>query len=100
MSKLSPRDAMMAKYLAQAAKSKHENRMVFNHICIRVEDLDAAVSLFRESFGIDGFLSPGGEVTSAIEVEGARMNKISNKVTPGIPVELIEIEDSHAASGF
>ena len=61
MSKLGPMDAMMAKYLAQAAKSKRENRMVFNHICIRVEDLDAAVSLFRESFGIDGFLSPGGE---------------------------------------
>jgi catechol 2,3-dioxygenase-like lactoylglutathione lyase family enzyme len=152
-------DAMMAKYLAQAKKSKRENRMIFNHVCIRVEDLDAAVNLFRESFEIDGFLSPGGEtfdeekeyrvawldehdiyleisqfekpqqigydtgvgqpighlseigffvpdmneamdqlrrqgweVTSAIEVEGARMKKISNKVTPGIPVELIDYE--------
>ena len=42
MSKLNPMGAMMAKYLAQAKKSKRENRMIFNHVCIRVEDLDAA----------------------------------------------------------
>jgi catechol 2,3-dioxygenase-like lactoylglutathione lyase family enzyme len=159
MSKPDLMDAMMAKYLVQAKKSKRENRMIFNHVCIRVEDLDAAVDLFRESFGIDGFLSPGGEtfdqekefrvawlddhnmylelsefekaqtigydtgvgqaighlseigffvpnmekamdklrpqgweVTSAIEVEGAKMYKISNLQTPGIPVELIDYE--------
>jgi catechol 2,3-dioxygenase-like lactoylglutathione lyase family enzyme len=152
-------ETMMAKYLAQAKKSKRENRMIFNHICIRVEDLDAAVDLLRESFGIEDFLSPGGEtfeqeeefrvawlddhnmylelskfeqpqkigydtgvgqpighlseigffvpdmekamddlgpkgweVTSAIEAEGARMYKISNRLTPGIPVELIDFE--------
>lgn len=167
MSKLNPMGAMMAKYLAQAKKSKRENRMIFNHVCIRVEDLDAAARLFEESFGIDGFLSPGGEtfdeekefrvawlddhdmyleisqfdkpqqigydtgvgqpighlseigffvpdmnkamdqlspqgweVTSAIEEGWASMKKISNKVTPGIPVELIEVEDSRAASDF
>jgi catechol 2,3-dioxygenase-like lactoylglutathione lyase family enzyme len=152
-------ESMMAKYIAQAKKSKHENRMIFNHVCIRVEDLDAAVDLFRESFGIKGFLSPGGEtfdqeeefrvawlddhnmylelsrfekdqaigydtgvgqpighlseigffvpdmekamedlgpkgwqVTSSIETEDAKMYKISNRVTPGIPVELIDFE--------
>ena len=156
---MSKMEAMFAKYVAQAKKSKRENRMIFNHVCIRVEDLGAAVDLFRDSFGIDGFLSPGGEtfdqekefrvawlddhdmylelsefesaqtigydtgvgqpighlseigffvpnmekameklgrqgwqVTSAIEVEGARMYKISNLQTPGIPVELIDYE--------
>ncbi|MGD8890126.1 MAG: VOC family protein [Desulfobacterales bacterium] len=52
--------AMMTKYLARAKKSKRENRMIFNHICIRVEDLDAAEKLLCESFGIDGFLRPKG----------------------------------------
>jgi catechol 2,3-dioxygenase-like lactoylglutathione lyase family enzyme len=152
-------ETMFAKYVAQAKKSKRENRMIFNHVCIRVEDLDAAVDLFRDSFGIDNFLSPGGEtfdqekefrvawlddhdmylelsefeseqnigydtgvgqpighlseigffvpdmerameklrplgweVSSAIEVDGAKMYKISNLRTPGIPVELIDYE--------
>jgi catechol 2,3-dioxygenase-like lactoylglutathione lyase family enzyme len=53
-------DDMMAKYLAQAKKAKRENRMIFNHVCIRVEDLDAAEKLLQESFGIDGFVAPGG----------------------------------------
>lgn len=52
---------MMSKYLAQARKSRRENRMIFNHICIRVEDLDATERLLSESFGIEGFLRPGGE---------------------------------------
>jgi hypothetical protein len=34
----------------------------------------------------------GWEVTSAIETEDAKMYKISNHVTPGIPVELIDFE--------
>jgi catechol 2,3-dioxygenase-like lactoylglutathione lyase family enzyme len=53
-------DDMMSKYLAQAKRSKPENRMIFNHVCIRVEDLDRAEELLCNSFGIDGFLSPGG----------------------------------------
>ena len=52
---------MMSKYLAQARKSKRENRMIFNHVCIRVEDIDEAERLLVESFGLDGFLRPGGE---------------------------------------
>lgn len=54
-------DDMMSKYLAQARKSKREQRMIFNHVCIRVEDIDAAERLLCESFGLDGFLRPGGE---------------------------------------
>lgn len=54
-------DALMGKYLAQARRSKREDRMIFNHICIRVEDLDATEQLLRDSFGLEGFLSPGGE---------------------------------------
>jgi catechol 2,3-dioxygenase-like lactoylglutathione lyase family enzyme len=54
-------EAMMGKYLAQARRSKREDRMIFNHICIRVEDLDAAEQLLCDSFGLEGFLSPGGE---------------------------------------
>lgn len=52
---------MMSKYLAQARKSKRENRMIFNHVCIRVENIDEAEHLLAESFGLDGFLRPGGE---------------------------------------
>ena len=55
-------EAFLAKYMNLAKKSKRENRMVFNHICIRVEDIDAAENLMRESFGITGFVRPGGLV--------------------------------------
>lgn len=149
----------MARYLQLARQSKTENRMVFNHVCIRVDDLDAAERLLCDSFGLDAFLRPGGEtfdqereyrvswladnnmyleiscfdgeqqigydtgvgqpighlseigffvpdmdraiadlstkgwdVTSSIEMEGARMFKINNALTPGIPVELIDYE--------
>lgn len=54
-------DDMMSKYLAQAKKAKRENRMIFNHVCIRVENLDEAERLLVDSFGLDGFLRPGGE---------------------------------------
>lgn len=152
-------DDFMSKYLALAKKSKREDRMIFNHLCIRVEDIDAAEKLICESFGIASFLRPGGEtfdqerefrvawlednnmyleiseftdtqkigydtgvgqpighlseigffvpsmdralddlskrgwrVTSSIEIEGARMFKINNEQTAGIPVELIDFE--------
>ena len=40
----------------------------------------------------------GWEVTSRIEIEGAKMYRINNPKTPGIPVELIDYqaEDSQA----
>ena len=51
----------MSRYATLAKKSKHENRMIFNHLCIRVEDINAAEQLLCESFGTDSFLRPGGE---------------------------------------
>lgn len=152
-------DSFMSRYLALAKQSKEENRMIFNHVCIRVEDIDKAESLLRDSFGLDSFLRPGGEtfdsekefrvawlddnnmylelsefdeqqkigydtgvgqpighlseigffvpamdkaledlgqigwkVASKIEIEGAKMYKINNPGTPGIPVELIDYQ--------
>jgi hypothetical protein len=52
----------MEHYLALARKCKRENRMLFNHFCIRVEDIDDAERLLSESFGITGFVRPGGEL--------------------------------------
>ena len=152
-------ETFMSSYLALAKQSKAENRMIFNHVCIRVEDIDEAEKLLCDSFGLEGFLRPGGEtfdrekefrvtwlndnnmylelsefegeqnigydtgvgqpighlseigffvptmeraledlgekgwqVTSSIEVEGAKMYKLDNPQTPGIPVELIDYE--------
>ena len=158
-------DNFMSRYLALAKKSKEQDRMIFNHVCIRVEDIDEAEKLLCDSFGLDSFLRPGGEtfdnekefrvawlddnnmylelsefdeqqkigydtgvgqpighlseigffvpdmgkaledlgqkgweVTSKIAIEGAKMYKINNPRTPGIPVELIDYqaEDSQA----
>ena len=36
--------------------------MLLNHVCIRVEDLDATEQLLAESFGINDFLRPGGKL--------------------------------------
>jgi hypothetical protein len=41
---------------------------------------------------MDQLSAKGWELTSKIEVEGAKMYKISNLLTPGIPVELIDYE--------
>jgi hypothetical protein len=49
-------------YRKLAQKCKHEKRMLLNHVCIRVEDLDATEKLLAESFGIDDFLRPGGKL--------------------------------------
>jgi hypothetical protein len=150
-------DIFMSNYLKLAKKSRSEDRMIFNHVCIRVEQIDEAEKLLCESFGLESFLRPGGEtfddekefrvawlpdnnmylelsefdeqqkigydtgigqpighlseigffvpdmerslkelgskgwtVTSRIEIEGAKMYKVYNQKTPGIPVELID----------
>lgn len=54
----------MAKYVALARKCKREKRMLLNHVCLRVEDIDAAEALLEKSFGLRGFLRPGGELFS------------------------------------
>ena len=54
-------DNFMSRYLALAKKSKEQGRMIFNHVCIRVEDIDAAEELRCNSFDLNSFLRPGGE---------------------------------------
>lgn len=54
--------SFMERYVALAKKCKREDRMLFNHICVRVEDIDAAEKLLADSFGIRGFVRPGGQL--------------------------------------
>lgn len=52
----------MERYISLARKCKRENRLLFNHFCIRVEDIDAAEKFLADSFGIGGFVQPGGKL--------------------------------------
>lgn len=52
----------MDHYVMLAKKCKREDRMLMNHFCIRVEDIDAAEQFLAESFGISGFVRPGGDL--------------------------------------
>ena len=54
--------AFMDQYVSLARKCKREDRILMNHFCIRVEDIDAAEKLLTDSFGITGFVRPGGEL--------------------------------------
>jgi len=53
-------EAFLLHYRDVARRSKIEDRLIFNQVCIRVDDIDAAEQLMAESFGIDGFVRPGG----------------------------------------
>lgn len=55
-------ESFMATYHALAKKCKREQRMVMNHVCVRVEDIDRAEQLLEQSFGLSGFIRPGGEL--------------------------------------
>ena len=157
---MSPMEDLLFKYRSLGAKAKTQGKMVLNHICLRVENLDEAVELLQTSFGLPEFLSPGGDtfeqekeyrvawlddhdlylelseyecpqaigydtgvgqpighlsevgffvpnmesalshlkpmgwrVESSIQTSGARMLKLYNETVPGIPVELIDLED-------
>ncbi len=57
-----PMERFMSRYKELARKAKRENRILMNHMCIRVEDIDAAEKLLSESFGISGFVRPGGRL--------------------------------------
>lgn len=57
----------MDHYLSLAKKCKREDRMLMNHFCIRVEDIDAAEKILADSFGITGFVRPGGQLFQAEE---------------------------------
>jgi len=52
----------MDHYVSLAKKCKRQDRMLMNHFCIRVEDIDAAEEFLTKSFGISGFVRPGGEL--------------------------------------
>lgn len=153
-------DEMLEKYRSLAQRAKSENRMVLNHVCLRVEDINAAAELLETSFGLPKFLSPGGDtfdgereyrvawlddhdlylelsqfedtqgigydtgvgqpighlseigffvpdmdralaslspndwqIESEIKSSGARMLKLYNQRVPGLPVELIDLDD-------
>jgi len=53
-------DGFLAHYREVAHKS--QDRMQLNHVCIRVDDIEAAERRFEESFGISGFVRPGGKL--------------------------------------
>jgi catechol 2,3-dioxygenase-like lactoylglutathione lyase family enzyme len=53
-------DAFLAHYRDVARKAQH--RMQLNHVCIRVDDIDEAERRFEKSFGISGFIRPGGKL--------------------------------------
>jgi len=55
-------NAFMAKYVALAKKCKREQRMLMNHVCVRDEDIDKTEKFLEQSFGLSGFLRPGGEL--------------------------------------
>ncbi len=55
-------EAFLAHYRDVARRSKLENRLIFNQVCIRVDDIGAAEELLSESFGIAGFVRPGGKL--------------------------------------
>lgn len=55
-------EAFLAQYRDVARRAKTEDRMIFNQVCIRVDDIDAAEQLMADSFGIEGFVRPGGKL--------------------------------------
>lgn len=52
----------MARYRDVAGRAKDLGKMQMNHVCIRVDDIDAAERRFEQSFGISGFVRPGGQM--------------------------------------
>ena len=60
-----------------AKKCHRENRLIMNHVCIRVEDIDRTEKLLNESFGIgaEGFTRVEGNLFKGeAAVSGAWMN--------------------------
>ena len=55
-------ERFMDRYVALAKQCKREDRLLMNHLCVRVEDIDAAEKLLADSFGISGFVRPGGKL--------------------------------------
>jgi len=75
MSNNEKHDEFYSRLAELAKKSKHENRMIMNHICIRVEDMEKAQKLFAESFGIGDFVAEAGTLYKGENaVSGAWIN--------------------------
>lgn len=55
-------EAFMDRYSELARNAKRNNRVVMNHVCVRVSDLGAAEDLLCKSFGITNFNRPGGQM--------------------------------------
>ena len=57
MEKQQQHDAFESRMLRLARKCRDENRLIMNHVCIRVGDIDRTEKLLAQSFGIgaDGF---------------------------------------------
>ena len=62
MSDDSALEEFMVHYRDVARRSKIEDHMIFNQVCVRVDDIDAAEQLLADSFGIEGFVRPGGKL--------------------------------------
>lgn len=62
MAKEETLESFVSQYYEVAKRSKRENRRIFNQVCIRVDDIDAAEQLMEESFGITGFVRPDGKL--------------------------------------
>lgn len=62
MSETTKFDKFLSKYIALAKKCQREQCMLMNHVCVRVEDIDLAEAFLEKSFGLSGFLRPGGEL--------------------------------------
>lgn len=57
MEKQDKHSAFESRMTRLAQKCREENRLIMNHVCIRVEDIDRTEKLLSESFGIgeEGF---------------------------------------------
>ena len=55
-------DEFIHRYRDVARRVKDSGKMQMNHVCIRVDDIDAAERRLEESFGITGFLRPDGRL--------------------------------------
>ena len=54
-------ESVLSQYRELSRRAKLENRFIFNHVCIRTEQIGEAADLLEKSFELPTFLSPGGQ---------------------------------------
>lgn len=77
MASHSGEDDFESRMMRLVEKCNRENRLIMNHVCIRVEDLDRTEKLLKESFGIgaEGFTRVKGALFKGeAAVSGAWVN--------------------------